>query len=312
MRDQSHVLPGIRIPVAVGLAVAATATAHAGLNPYPPIPIPIVVTTCQCSTFAQLESSALQYATKWLGKTPPGFPTIGYSASGYGTLEVLPTTQVMISSSTYPLSADFVFDDNHSYPVGYLVTPIDASNDTGARAFDNEVHGRAADIPPLHIPTAYPPGSVTADVIGYAQTQLYAVGGPQVDFWHGLTNIGQFVYVSIFDAQTGQTYKLYVGDSVTFVYSNGYTEKFEYLGPTLSIMWQEQTNTLRDANGNVPGKSPPAGSANSNAGASIDWSYYDTGGDSTTIYIYPFQPSTEDVPQGTITIDWGYFYASMD
>lgn len=223
---------------------------------------------------------------------------------------MLPGTDILVSSSTYALSAEFVFRNNGTYPISYSAAPIGSYtyNDSGARGLDNEVHARAADIPPLRIPTNYPPSSVTADVIGYAQTQLYAVSGPQEDFWHGLTNIGQFVFVEIFDAQTGQAYKLYVGDSVTFVYANGYTEKFTYLGPFLSIMWQEKPNTLRDAKGNVPGKPAPSGAANSAAGDTISWN--DGGSDTTPIYIDPFQPDTTDVPQGTVTIDWGQFYAS--
>jgi hypothetical protein len=131
------------------------------------------------------------------------------------------------------------------------------------------------------------------------QSVVTAVGAPATNFWHGLTNFGQFVSMTLVDQQNGKTYQVYVGDTITVQYSDGSTEKFQYLGPAPSVMWKRVPGSLRDASGKDPTTSQTQTPA-TGSGASVSWSFDSSGNDGSTIVFYPGTGST---PAGIVTIE---------
>jgi hypothetical protein len=115
------------------------------------------------------------------------------------------------------------------------------------------------------------PGSHTSydapeQVAAAIQNILVTSGGVGMDFWHGLTNFGQFAYQYVLDLQNGIQYKVFLNDDITFQYSDGWTEKWQFLGTVGgSVQWQEVPNSLKDPNGNPPsssGSPPPPTTSN--------------------------------------------------
>ena len=59
-------------------------------------------------------------------------------------------------------------------------------------------------------------------------------------------NFPQFQYYTVLDSQTGQTVQIWVGDTITVSYPNGYTEQWQLAGVLQggSIQWKRVPNTL--------------------------------------------------------------------
>jgi len=123
-------------------------------------------------------------------------------------------------------------------------------------------------MPPINIPSNLPHTEPDELIIAYLQAQLTHSIPAQIDteFWHGILNQGQFVRARLNNAQTGQSHWIYVGDSITVQYSNGYTEKFKLVNVVSQVAWQRIENSLRDQNGRNPSDPNPNGNE-SNASA---------------------------------------------
>jgi hypothetical protein len=132
---------------------------------------------------------------------------------------------IVVISTTYPISGTFTVGGGC-----YTVTPPGTTTNMSTGAFDARMFARGA-MPPIKIPVGHNP-----DAIEFAIEDIQAVLPttslpPGYTLWHGLTNFPQVVYYTVVNAQTGQTFQVYVGDTITVQYADGWTEKFKFLGP---------------------------------------------------------------------------------
>jgi len=109
---------------------------------------------------------------------------------------------------------------------------------------DNSIFARATKFAPIHAPDlTY--NEEDEIILQYIETQLTETGGTGLSIWHGLTNFPQIVWYIMVDLQTGQSFQVYVGDTITIQYANGYSEQWQFLGPEAgSIQWKRVENTL--------------------------------------------------------------------
>ena len=278
-------------------------------------PIPSLTITCStCDSLATLESAALAYFDEWDEKDAPGFPVSGLGEYGNGYFVVIGAGQaaplgqtlpdgtiIMVISTQYAIAANFVFGYNKALRA-WQATPLAATSDSATRGLDNILNGRASEIPPIQIPSTYSNTDTPELISAYVQTQIVALGPFETNIWHALgSDFGQYVEYEVSDLQTGKDYWIYVGDSITFQFSDGSSEKWEYYGPYPSAQWQPISGTLVNKNGNVIGQTTPSGGAVTGAGFSYVWAP-----DVPAFDLYPFLEDVEDnPPSGTITIDWG-------
>lgn len=274
-----------------------------------PAPIPSAVTTCAtCNSLATLQAAALAYFNQWHDKTPPGYPVVGQSIvpeimgdNEDTILDLLTGTKVTVISGTYPIAADFHFTTSTlGHTITWNAVPISATDDTGTRGFDNLIMARASRMPPINIPSNLTPSEEPELISAYVQSVVIAAGAPTMNFWHGLTNFGQFVSLTLVDLQNGKSYQVYVGDTITVKYADGSTEKFQYLGPQGgSVQWSRVPGSLRDPSGKDPTR-PVTQTPVTGAGTSVSWSFDSSGNDGSTIVFYPGSGSS---PAGFITIE---------
>jgi hypothetical protein len=203
-----------RLAVAAAVAAITSAIPQTDLRATTGTPIAVAYCT-SCATLADLAGAANSWYT--VNKPPFG-------------------TQLFLTSLSEPLSALFVW-----YCPGlpgkpctpHALTPSDAA----AVALDNSVYARAAKIPNIILPPKY--ASTDEDVIIAAAIPqfLLMVGAPSTDIYRSLASVGIVAYVNVIDTQNGQTYKIYVGDTITVQYSDGSTEKFQLtsIGSTLAF-----------------------------------------------------------------------------
>lgn len=281
-------------------------------------PIPSITITCgTCNSLATLQNAALAYFNEWDEKDPPGFPLNGLGEYGNGYFVVVGSGQaaplgqtipngtiIMVISTEYAIAANFEFGYNKTLRAWQAI-PLAASSDAATRALDNILNARAAEVPPINIPSTYSYTDTPEIISAYVQTQLISLGPFETNLWHNLEAYGQYVEYEVKDIQTGDDYWIYVNDAITFKFSNGYTEKWQYNGPYPSVQWQPVSGTLRDQNGNVPGQSPPSGAVMSGAGASYAW---DPSAPAFNIEPFMFGWDTfsyDGESGGTVTADWG-------
>jgi hypothetical protein len=152
-------------------------------------------------------------------------------------------TIVLMTSLNAPVSA-FVQWRCRGLRAGCDAHSITADN-AAAAALDNQIYARAAKIPPISVPQHLPYNEVEATIAAYLATQVVSTGQIGIDVWHGITNFPLVVWVTVVDMQTGNAYKLFVGDTITVNYPDGYSEKWQFLGPAAgSIQWRRVPNTL--------------------------------------------------------------------
>lgn len=65
---------------------------------------------------------------------------------------------------------------------------------------------------------------------------------------------------------------MYIGDTITVKYSDGSTEKFQFLGPYSTIMWSRVQGSYRDPSGADPTKPATVGTPSAN-GSQINFPY---------------------------------------
>lgn len=275
---------------------------------------PSVTLSCpNCTTWSQMQSVANNYFNQYKNVTPPGFPAgkkmrpcvwSWWSPIGEPVEYYYPNCSVaVVISTTYPLTGSFEFSrlDDGVVTTQGLHTP----NDVSLREFDNYLTARSAKLPPINIPSTLnhtdPPELLTQ----YLQTQLTPTVPGQIDteFWHGILNQGQFVRVRFNNAQTGQSYWIYVGDSITVQYANGYTEKFKFVSFASTAAWEKVEGSLRDQNGRKP--SDPNPDTNESNASAVEYSTSGSGGDVFTFLAVPVEynvPGSRIDRQGVVFI----------
>lgn len=186
--------------------------------------IPTAVVTCAtCASLSDLENYALGYFEQ--------------SNSPIGTV-------MLVSSLSQPISAVVKYMQVGSGKGGGVgIHPITV-DEAGTITLDGGIYARATKIPPVNLPDiAY--NDEPDDIVGQIQDVLIANGTGGTDAWHGLTNYPQFGYYNVVDTQTGQTYKVYTGDTITVQLAGGYSEQFKFLGVHQgTLQWQAVPNTL--------------------------------------------------------------------
>lgn len=188
---------------------------------------PIAVAYCTaCASLADLQGAA----KSWFTTNPSAQNAI-----------------LLLSSLSKPISGFF----------GYLCTGLGHSqcsvrtitaSTMAAGTLDNQIFARAAKVPPLVTPPTMTQTTVDEEVIGWIQTQLVANGQQGIDKWHLLTGAPLVQWFQFTDTQTGKTVTVYVGDTITVNYPNGYSEQFQFLGiggmGGGTLQWKRVPNSL--------------------------------------------------------------------
>ena len=241
--------------------------------------------------------------------TPPGYSTAKLLRPCYwsrwnpGTGEPVEAwfdncTVAVVTSKQYPLTAYFEFsalvDNNASVSA---MTPSDLM----ARELDNRIVARASAMPTVTIPAGIGNGSEWEGTIMLAiQAQITVLPGHTVSLWHGLVNFGQFVSYNV--VLGGQTYKLYVGDTITIQYANGQTVKVTFQGPQTTIPWKRVDETLRNADGTDPNNPTPTTSTATYGVQSFAYTYEGSTFNVSYVPVVYNAPASRIDRQGVITI----------
>jgi hypothetical protein len=166
---------------------------------------------------------------------------------------------------------------------------------------DGTLFARADSVKPPTIPD---PHDVDAIEIAIRDLQTILITQPAVGYslWHAITNFPQLAYQYVQDTQTGKVYQIYIGDTITVKYSDGWTEKFQFLGTGGgTLQWKEVSGSLRDPNGNPPPANPaPPTSSNTTPvpGGGFTFPWPDLG----DISLLPILPNDNGGPSGVISI----------
>jgi hypothetical protein len=175
------------------------------------------------------------------------------------------------------------------------ITPDNAS----AAALDNGVFARAAKLAPVVTPPTITYTEVDENIDQYIESQIVTDGPWGINLWHMLTNFPNIQWFQVTDIQTGQTVNIYIGDTITVQYPNGYSEQWQFISGTDTIKWKRVPNTLM-LNGK-PVKPPSTASGTpAPGGGSLDGNDpYNNGSVSLT--------SQTNFCSGvtTTTVDWG-------
>lgn len=252
------------------------------------VPAPMVTLSCStCSTFASLKSTAQTYFASHNGAAAPGFPVIPSPLGNITYVIRSGITKAIVVSQAYALSANFT--------LAATPTPISTTTDIGAYNFDGVAFARAPKLPPIYLPPGITTGETDENIIQVVQTILVPNGGTGISWLNMLMNLGQVVYYKLTDTQTGLSYQVFVGDTITVRYADGSTEKFQFLGPEAgTVMFKRVPDSYRNKDGSkptVPNSTSPAAS-----GASI--SVIGGGGDSELVL--PIVDTS--LPRGQVTV----------
>ena len=206
-----------------GRLCALFAVAVAGLfgTPVAQAAVTAVVSCNPCSSLTDLTTAATNWGnTKWTG------------AAG---------TVIVVTSLNAPISAYFKISAVCAKRCVPRATPVTASN-AGAAALDNNTFARAAKLAPVTVP--YPYTEDENVVIGWIENNMQYLPGQGINIWHALTGFPQVAWYTVkFPGQAAV--QLYVGDTITVDYGNGYTEKYQFLGPEAgTLQFKKVPNTL--------------------------------------------------------------------
>ena len=290
---------------AIALCVIFGALSSSSMATPVPQPWTILVAPvpcASCNSLATLQSAALQYAQTWYGATPTGFPaTFGSGINNQKIPQISTGTVLMVTSSSYPISGTFTVGLTRVvHPVCCTVTPVNTTTDISTGTLDSRIFARAT------VPTVTTTFTHTPDapelVIQDIQTNMVAAAGIGYNLWHGITNFPQVAYQMVFDAQTGKTYQIYIGDTITVQYSDGWTEKYTFLGTAGgTLQWQVVPDSLRDPSGNPPSTSTTVPSTSNSTEVSggeysFNWTY-------GPITVVPLLPNDGSGPKGIVTVE---------
>jgi hypothetical protein len=208
------------------------------------------------------------YITTWDGQTPPGFAAGQYVSSGY--------TVLLVSSNLVPVTLSATYAVSYIYPHGVetMLITLQSSyglDDAAALSQDNRLIARATKMPPVVLPPALSPGDDDSLVSAALLSLLPVQGLPGLGVPHDISGLASFTYVNVLNVQTGQTYQLFNGDTITVTFTdaanNQWTAQFQVnVGGLGSIaLFPMVPGSLRDANGNDPTKTPTSNTGQTGA-----------------------------------------------
>jgi hypothetical protein len=194
---------------------------------------------------------------------------------------------------------------------GCLWGQITASN-ADAAALDNSTFARAAKLAPLSTPSTMPYTETDEIISKYIQSQIAGSGPTGINYWHALFGFPKVVWYTMVDAQSGQTQDIYVGDTITVTYPNGYSERWQFLGLEAgSIQWKRVPNTLMKNGKPVNPPSTTSGTPAPGAGTLSGNDGYTPGKLSLVsqqYYCYGVSSVTIETPTGNLTSYGAYTF----
>jgi hypothetical protein len=300
---------GVRMPwafISIMLLLATMAigfSAKAGATT-----IQTAVVACPgCSSAGDLLTLATSYFAQYNNATPPGYTgTVNPSATPLCTSSGAQNgTNLLVISELVPIS-EFFYECLLHTGTGIgtftlVVKPADSGANGDTIANDALLLGRSAKTGEIDLPSSLSLITDTQEIISSYLSSADGVpqsGASQISLWHGITNFPQAVQGTFTNIQTGETFTLWNGDTITVTDSNGNTAKFKWT-PLSSVQWALVPNSVRDKNGNPPGKTPtPALPAGGSLTVTLP------AGQGTTI-VTPYQapPGDPALPRGTVTVD---------
>lgn len=248
----------------------------------------MVTITCNtCTTLASLQAAAQNYYNAHINGPAPGYPIIPAPPLGNVTYYVRSSTQALVTSTQIPISATFAF----SSPLKATT----ATTDLGAYNLDQVAYARADGVPIIVVPL--PPNTdPDENIVTAIQVAIPVFGVPGMGSLWNLLQGKLTVYYTLANSANGQVYKVYVGDDITVKYSDGSTEKWQFLGPEAgSVQWKKVPGTYKPAK---PTNPPPTSSAAPGAGFQVG-SPTIPGLDSTVIVVTPY---SDNLPHGTVVV----------
>lgn len=257
--------------------------------------IPTVAVTCpNCFTFAQLQARASSYLVQWANSTPPGHRPGTYiractemsydHAAGEPIYWNYPTcTTAIVISVGNPISGAFAFGLYNTDSGTAVVYPGSLQDTLDAMDFDSKTLGRATKNEPIPLPPNFGPGDVDEVLINALRSEIPPDpnrplpsrdwGSVWSNFW---TNFPDFELplVYFFIDQQGDSVKVHLNGTVTVVYANGWTEKFQLINQHGSIGWQRVSGSLRDPQGKDPNAPTPTQPPSTQTGAGVGFQDY--------------------------------------
>jgi hypothetical protein len=171
-------------------------------------------------------------------------------------------------------------------------------------SFDIQTFSRSANTGIIKLPiglTASSTGELVSEWLDGALSKTFQ----DFSLWHGLSNFPQFIECQFLVLQTGAVFNIYNGEEITVTDQNGWTAEFKF-SPLTVIHWVFVDGSIRDANGNVPAPGEaeptpgisimPPSTGEPAAGITIT---YPNG---PSIYVIPFLFSSNNLPNGVITV----------
>jgi len=295
--------PWASIPIMLLVATMATGlSAKAGATT-----IQTAVVPCAgCASYGDLLAVATSYFAQYSGTTPPGYT---------GTINPSPTplctssgaqngTNVLVVSAQVPISEFFyeclVHTGTGIGTFTLVVKPVGSAANTDAIANDAIMIDRSAKTGQITLPSTFSLITTTPEIISSYLSSADGVpqnGPATTSLWHALTNFPQLLQGTFVNVQTGETFTLWNGDTITVTDSNGNRAKFQWT-PLSTIQWTLVPNSVRNAAGNPPGGTPMAAGAD---GPSVTVTL--PNGQSTIITPYQAPAGDPPLPKGTVILD---------
>ena len=215
---------------------------------------PLVIVPCiNCEDLTSLKSSVTSYFLSHVGQALPGY--VGTLSASASCSDNIGGTLFFAVSTTQAISGTFwiCLQQASLWNFSFIANSSNANSNAETIVADSLLFARSAGKDnPINVPDTLTPSS-TPELIGrYLQDIATPQVGPsEINFWHGLTNYPQAIHGTFLNTQTGQTFQLWNGDTLTVTFSNGWTVKAKWT-PLSSVQWFVIADTVRDENGNIP------------------------------------------------------------
>jgi hypothetical protein len=180
------------------------------------------------------------------------------------------------------------------------VKPVDTGANSDTIANDAILISRDAKTGPINLPSNF--SLITSTDEEMSAYLSSAAGIPQngsstLSFWHGFLNMPQFLQGTFVNTQTGETFTVWNGDTITVTDSNGNTAKFQWQ-PFSTVQWRLVPNSIRDSEGNPPGVTPTAAAA---IGPPVSVTLPNN--QQITLTPYQAPDNSPPLPRGTVTVE---------
>jgi hypothetical protein len=268
-----------------------------------------VVACPSCASAGDLLAFATSYFGQYSGTTPPGYTgTINLSpTSACGNSGASNGTNLLVISALVPIS-EFFYEclqksggntiSTTTFTV--VVRPLDTGANADTISNDALLLDRSAKTGTITLPSDLSLTGTTQEIISAYLSSADGVpqsGASTISLWHGITNFPQAVQGTFTNIQTGETFTLWNGDTITVTDSNGNTAKFMWT-PLSSVQWALVPNSVRDKNGNPIGGNPMAAVP---AGGQVTVTM--PNGQTTIVTPYQAPDGDPPLPKGTVTVE---------